>query len=334
LSTVTVSALEVGSCTWTGDAKTVVRLVARTVGAAFKVRVRGIPHVPRFPIVQGHGQMPALVLEGAHRAIGELQQDALGWERPLVVGESEPFRRDVVDAGDAAHAGIIADARWIEGTVVAASRVRRPPAAREGVGRRTVGCERSGIRRRPGASPTMSPWQGRVAWPERDERIPESTPECAAPSDARTRVVAARTHPRPPAGGSRWPWWGAAVRRWSGWPRTSKADQRVALKFVRPAGLVDRPCALGSGNCVSGLQLQHPNLIQTLDVIEAGDELDRGARMGMVAAAWPAVLAFEGPPGAGAALRSGAVQALRGAGLSARPAHRPSGRQAIQSPAG
>jgi serine/threonine protein kinase len=119
----------------------------------------------------------------------------------------------------------------------------------------------------------------------------ESTPECAAPSDAR---LASWRH-SPPAATGRWQplalvGSGGQAMVWLA--EDLNTDQRVALKFVRPgASATDR--ARWVRELRLGLQLRHPNLIQTLDVIETGDEL-----VAVMEWAWGGslarVLAFEG----------------------------------------
>ena len=64
-----------------------------------------VPQLFRLAIVEAHRQMAALVLVGAHLAIGQPQEDALFVERSIAVAESETFGGNIVDSGDTIHSG-------------------------------------------------------------------------------------------------------------------------------------------------------------------------------------------------------------------------------------
>jgi len=95
--------LEVGSLARSVDAKAVLRLVAGAVRGAEEIAPVRVPELTGIAVIERDGEVPALVLVGAHLATAESEQDALLVKGALAVAEAKALGRDVDDACDPLH---------------------------------------------------------------------------------------------------------------------------------------------------------------------------------------------------------------------------------------
>jgi rSAM/selenodomain-associated transferase 1 len=98
--------LQMRALTRSGNAETVFRTIAGTVGVADQVPLVRIPDVGRLAIVKRHGQVATLVLECLDAVFGA-KKDALLVEGTFFVVEDDAFSGDLVEVRESFHASFL-----------------------------------------------------------------------------------------------------------------------------------------------------------------------------------------------------------------------------------